>query len=223
MWPRWGWTLYSLTMLAVRPHGFFARLGRLDWYGGLLRVWADGLGLTPDSRVLEVGCSAGTLSHALARHGHRVVGIDRSARAIRLAQTTHGSGTTVSVFLQGDATNLPFAKGSFDVTLAASLLNLVPEPERIVAEMARVTSPGGIVSHLFPTPEMNATAARRYIKQHALTGFSAEALALWAALAHKLDPGKAVRLLEAERVTNIWIVHYLEGMVCAVTGRKPVD
>ena len=219
MLPRFGWTIYSLAMLAVAPHGFFARLAQLGWYGDMLRNWADGLDLPPSGRVLEVGCSAGTLSNHLERRGYHVTGVDRSARAIRRARAEYTAGTAGPAFVRGDANDLPFAAASFDAALAASLLNIVPEPQRVVAEMARVATPGGIVSCLFPTPRMNAVTARRFIERHGLTGFSAQALTLWATLARKLEPEAAERLLAAEQLTNIATTYCLDGMVCAVFGR----
>jgi ubiquinone/menaquinone biosynthesis C-methylase UbiE len=215
-----GWTAYSLAMLALSPHRFFARLARLGWYGGMLGDWVGGLHLPPASRVLEVGCSAGSLSHALARRGHAVAGVDRSARAIRLARAAMVADPARPVFTQADARQLPFASASFDATLAASLLNVVAEPQQLVAEMARVTIPGGIVTLLFPTARLSAVAARQFTARHALAGFAAQALGLWAALARKLEPEAAERLLAAERLTDISSARYLDGMIGASTGRR---
>lgn len=111
MLSRLGWRAYSLAMLALRPHGFFAALTRLDWYGGLLRAWADGLNLPAPARVLEVGCSSGALAGYLARQGHDVVGLDRSARAVRHARAGHATGISKPRFTLGDAHDLPFPDG----------------------------------------------------------------------------------------------------------------
>lgn len=223
MLQRFGWTAYILAMLSLRPHAFFTRLAQLPWYGNMLRTWADGLNVGPFGKVLEVGCSAGALSHQLAERGRRVVGIDRSARAIRSARLGPPSGTTAAVFLLGNALALPFANAHFDATLAASVLNIVPERNRLVAEMARVTVPGGRVSCLFPTPQMNAATARGFAERYGLTGFAAQALSMWVALPSKLEPGSVVRLFDAERLANPAVTPLLDGMVCAVTGTKMID
>ena len=219
---RAGWTAYSLALLALAPHRFFARLARVGWYGDMLYAWADGLGLEATGRVLEVGCSAGALSGHLARSGRRVTGIDRSRRAIRHARATHGTGLAAPRFLRGDVRALPIANAAFDATLAASLINIVPDPLQVVAEMARVTAPGATVSCLFPTPRMDRMSARRFVWRHRLSGLDAQLLVLWATLARKLEPETAERLLGAAQLTNISSVHYLDGMVCAVLGYKSV-
>ncbi len=46
----------------------------------------------------------------------------------------------------GDAQALPYEDGAFDAAVSGLVLNFVPEPDRAVAEMTRVTRPGGIVA-----------------------------------------------------------------------------
>jgi len=226
MLSRPGWTAYSLMMLALRPHAFFARLSGLGWYGDALRSWSGGFGLGERGSVLEVGCSTGALARYLASNGQRVVGLDRSARAIRHARTKsaareesagHAPGP---IFMVGNAHCLPFTNGHFKASVGASLLNVVPEPERVVAEMARVTATGGVVSYLFPVPQMDSISARRFVERNALTGFSAQAISLWAALARKLDPAEGKWLLASAGLADITCVRYLDGMVCGITGRR---
>jgi SAM-dependent methyltransferase len=98
--------------------------------------------------VLEVGCGIGVGPANLARdHGCRVVGVDRSEQMIEWAHRRareHGVEDRVEL-LVADATGLPFEDGRFDVTFAESVLGFVPDRQGALAEMARVTRPGGYV------------------------------------------------------------------------------
>ncbi len=88
-------------------------------------------------RVLEVGCGPGEAAAAIAASGAGVVALDISERMVELARAR---GVDARV---GDAQELPFEDASFDCALAAWMLYHVPEPERAVAELARVLRPGG--------------------------------------------------------------------------------
>jgi ubiquinone/menaquinone biosynthesis C-methylase UbiE len=217
MIPKLGWKVYSLASLALQPHAFFAKLAGLDWYRDTLHAWISWLSPGPASAVLEVGCSSGVLAHELAKLGHTVTALDRSAAAIRYARRMGNSATPT--FMVGDAHNLPLQGGQFDYTLAASLLNVVTDPPQVLAEMVRVTAPDGIVSCLFPTPYMDVGSARAFIRKHALAGFSATAISLWAAHAPKLDPAAATQLLVSAQLIETTRACFLDRMVCAVSGR----
>jgi ubiquinone/menaquinone biosynthesis C-methylase UbiE len=97
-------------------------------------------------RALEVGCGTGLILERIARVADRAVGIDLSAGMLQQAQ---GRGLDV---MQGLATALPFADASFDLTYSFKVLAHVPDIELALAEMARVTRPGGVVLAEFYNP-----------------------------------------------------------------------
>ncbi len=98
--------------------------------------------LSPSSKVLDMGCGAGFLSHALAQEGHTVTGIDLSERSLDVARKLD---TTQRVHYQiGNATALPFSSESFDVVSAMDLLEHVEDPAAVVQEAARLLKPGGL-------------------------------------------------------------------------------
>jgi SAM-dependent methyltransferase len=105
---------------------------------------AGALGLTPSTRVLDVGCGPGRHALALAERAIPVVGLDISERFVRLAHGLDGGA-----FVRGDALRLPFADDAFDVALSLCQggFGLVrgDDPD-VLVEMARVVRPGGIVS-----------------------------------------------------------------------------
>ena len=93
-------------------------------------------------RVLDVGCGGGFLSNYLGERGHEVTGLDASTGALGVA-TAHDHSHSVR-YIAGDALSLPFADASFDVVCAMDFLEHVEDPERAIAEAARVLKPSGL-------------------------------------------------------------------------------
>jgi SAM-dependent methyltransferase len=75
---------------------------------------AEALGLEPGQLVLDVGCGPGRHSHALARRGVRVVGVDVAQRFVELARRDASTGAG---FMRGDARRLPVAPASADAAI----------------------------------------------------------------------------------------------------------
>ena len=93
--------------------------------------------VAPD-RVLEVGCGPGELAARIQGELHaNVVAVDISPRMVELAC---GRGVDARV---GNVLKLPFAAGEFDCAVAAWMLYHVPDPDRALAELARVLRSGG--------------------------------------------------------------------------------
>jgi ubiquinone/menaquinone biosynthesis C-methylase UbiE len=120
------------------------------WNHDFLALMAERLGLDSPRRVLDVGSGIGHWGRcvaALLPQGSRVVGVDREPtwveRATEAARARGLEGTLS--YVQGSADHLPFAAGSFDVVTCQTLLIHVPDPARVLAEMARVLAPGGLL------------------------------------------------------------------------------
>jgi 2-polyprenyl-6-hydroxyphenyl methylase / 3-demethylubiquinone-9 3-methyltransferase len=92
--------------------------------------------------VLDMGCGGGFLSNHLGGLGHRVTGVDASADALAIASRYDRSGLVR--YEQGDALNLRYPTGSFDAVCAMDFLEHVENPDRVIAEAARVLKPGGL-------------------------------------------------------------------------------
>jgi phosphatidylethanolamine/phosphatidyl-N-methylethanolamine N-methyltransferase len=97
-------------------------------------------------QVLEVGVGTG-LALPLYAPGLEVTGIDFSEDMLAKARekVTERGLTHVAGLRQMDARQLDFPDASFDGVAAMHILSVVPEPERVMAEIARVLKPGGIV------------------------------------------------------------------------------
>jgi SAM-dependent methyltransferase len=89
--------------------------------------------------VLDVGGGPGYFADAFTSAGARYAGVDPDAGEL----TARGgvAGNT----MRASGLCLPFANGAFDLTYSSNVLEHVPDPEGMVAEMVRVTRPGGTV------------------------------------------------------------------------------
>jgi demethylmenaquinone methyltransferase / 2-methoxy-6-polyprenyl-1,4-benzoquinol methylase len=96
----------------------------------------------PRQRILDLAAGTGASSVSLARSGAEVVAADFSPGMIAEGRRRHGSIPNLT-FVRADATALPFADDEFDtVTMSFGLRN-VSDPRTALAELLRVTKPGG--------------------------------------------------------------------------------
>lgn len=109
--------------------------------------------LPPGGRVLDAGCAAGAMSIDLARAGvGRVDAVDFSSTALRHARANaerHGVGHAIR-FVEGTLEQLGVADDSYDVVVAADVIEHIVRPETFLREMLRVCRPGGVL--LVETP-----------------------------------------------------------------------
>jgi len=99
----------------------------------------------PGDRILEVGVGTG-LSLPLYPPGCQVVGIDISEPMLELARTRLNGLRHADVRLERmDARAISFPDGHFDKVLAPYVISVVPDPDKVMAEIVRVCRPGGTV------------------------------------------------------------------------------
>jgi SAM-dependent methyltransferase len=113
-------------------------------------------------RMLDVGCGAGALALALAPHAREVVGVDPVPELLARARERAPANAT---FVEADGTALPFADESFDLAGTLRTLHHVPRPERVLAELTRVTKRGGrvlVVDQIAPPDPLDALAVDRF-------------------------------------------------------------
>jgi len=111
--------------------------------------------------VLDVGCGTGEISSRIAAMfpGARVTGVDLIESHLELARRRYDHGNLT--FRQADAFELPFAARSFDLVACRHVLQAIPTPERVLAEMVRVTRPGGHLHVIAEDYEMIFAAPAR--------------------------------------------------------------
>ncbi len=97
-----------------------------------------------DERVLDAGTGTGALAFALAPLVREVVAVDLVPELLEQGRRRGGEFPNVQ-FVEGNVTSLDLDGGSFDVAGSLRTLHHVARPELAVAELARVTRPGGLV------------------------------------------------------------------------------
>ena len=95
-----------------------------------------------NARCLDVGCSSGMMTAALAPLFRHTYGLDFDTLALASIQPEHRAGAT---FLRGDAMGMPLPDASIDVVICAQVYEHVPDDTRLFPEIHRVLAPGGIV------------------------------------------------------------------------------
>lgn len=101
----------------------------------------------PYKRMLDLGCGTGLQTEFLAGISGGVVAVDISAESIRVARGRCGHLRNAAFQVQ-DARRLSFADGTFDcvVSYGDVLSHIVNGYEDVIAELRRVTVPGGVIS-----------------------------------------------------------------------------
>lgn len=96
------------------------------------------------NHILDIGCGTGVITQDIAEFtdGH-VTGIDIDFDKLHHAKAVSNSQSVV--LLQGDAANLPFKDNTFDLVVGTVVLMYIPDKQKAVNEMARVTKKNGIV------------------------------------------------------------------------------
>jgi SAM-dependent methyltransferase len=131
--PQYNWT---------DPDAYETFMGR--WSEHLASRFLTFVNATPGGRVLDVACGTGVLTKALAEAGAHVIGIDASEGYLEGARRRR-SHPNIS-YEHGDMRHTRFDDGVFDAAVSTLALDVLPEIEQVVAEMKRVTRPGGVVA-----------------------------------------------------------------------------
>lgn len=120
-------------------HDFFLA-AKIRFLAGL---FAERFGAGARPALLDVGCGVGRMHPLLAPIVGTLAGTDLSAEALERARSDNPA---VDYLLGGEGV-LPFGPAAFDATMAVCVLHHVPPPSRpaLIAELARVTRPGGLV------------------------------------------------------------------------------
>jgi SAM-dependent methyltransferase len=95
------------------------------------------------SELLDLGCGSGELARHLAGTGYRMTGCDIAPEMLRQAELADQAQRVRWIRLDPTWRTLPFASGSLDAVIAASVLEYVSDPGAVLRECARVLRPGG--------------------------------------------------------------------------------
>lgn len=111
------------------------------------------IGIKAGARVLDVACGTGNTAIPAARAGADVIGVDIATNLLEQASQRADAENLPAQFQEGDAEQLPFADGEFDVVLTMFGAMFAPRPDRVAAELLRVCKPGGTIAMANWTPE----------------------------------------------------------------------
>jgi SAM-dependent methyltransferase len=104
--------------------------------------------------LLDVGCGTGVAAITAALRGARVTALDLTPELLdRARENAQIAGVNVD-YHEGDAENLPFNDGAFDVVVSQFGHMFAPRPEVAVVEMLRVLKPGGVMAFSTWPPEL---------------------------------------------------------------------
>jgi demethylmenaquinone methyltransferase/2-methoxy-6-polyprenyl-1,4-benzoquinol methylase len=215
--------------------------GRYDLLNDLLsagqvRLWrrvvARAVAARPGERILDLAAGTGTSTVAFAVSGAECVACDFSIGMLRagIGRVRSAPDGPQPAFVGGDALRLPFADGVFDaVTISFGLRN-VADPQRALAELLRVTRPGGrlvicefsrisvrplrLVYERYLARALPAVA-RRAARNPAAYEYLAESIVDW--------PGQAelARILRAAGWSAVQWRNLTLGIVAVHVARRP--
>lgn len=107
--------------------------------------------LPADPHILDAGCGTGEVSSRLAElfPQARILGVDIIDDHLELARSRYQSLAPRLRFEHQSVFGLDAADHTFDLTVCRHVIHSIPHPDRVLAELARVTRPGGYL-HLIP-------------------------------------------------------------------------
>lgn len=116
------------------------------WSRLIAREFIRWLSIPENSQWLDAGCGTGALSQTILEMANprKLKGIDRSESYVEFSRTNVNDPR--AEFEVANAQTLPFGRGTFDVAVSGLVLNFVPQPNQMIAELERVVCKGGIVA-----------------------------------------------------------------------------
>jgi len=136
---------------AAWASGDYAVIGiTLQIVGELL---CEAVDLQAGQRVLDVAAGNGNATLAAARRGAEVTALDYVPSLLESARERATAERLVVMFREGDAENIPYRDGSFDVVLSTFGAMFSPNQERTAQELLRVCATGGKIGLANWTPE----------------------------------------------------------------------
>jgi len=137
-------------------------------------------GISPGEKVLDVGTGTGVVAITAARSGAQATGLDLTPALLQQARENSRIAQTENiVWTEGDAEDLPYPDGSFDVVLSQFGHIFAPRPEMAVSEIRRVLRPGGRFAFATWPPEHFVGRFFAFIGRHSPVPPIGEPPVLW--------------------------------------------
>lgn len=94
-----------------------------------------------NSKILDVGCSGGTITKYISKYGNKTVGIDIDKYAINKANLDYKNKHLS--FKVASGTNMPYKTNYFDIVICNQVYSYSPKPNKIMSEIYRILKPNG--------------------------------------------------------------------------------
>jgi 2-polyprenyl-3-methyl-5-hydroxy-6-metoxy-1,4-benzoquinol methylase len=104
------------------------------------------LSIAPGMRVLDVACGTGNLAIPAAKRSADVTGIDIAPNLLEQARLRADAEGVRATFEEGDAEQLPYGDGQFDLVMSMFGAMFAPRPDRVASELIRVCRKGGTIA-----------------------------------------------------------------------------
>ena len=141
-------------------YDFFEELYNKKVYTNIGKAVAESIRKTDD--VLECACGTGAISVWIAGACKSLIATDYAPNMLRRAKKKCDGFPNVR-FEKADITKLNYQDASFDKVVAGNMIHLLPEPQKAMAELARVTKSGGqmiIPTYINKTKSSNGAAIK---------------------------------------------------------------
>jgi SAM-dependent methyltransferase len=125
----------------------------------------------PGSRVLDIGFGEGFGSEIVRKAGAEYVGIELDPEIV-----THANARYGPYFHVYDGSSIPFESSSFDLVVMLQVIALIPEPEVVLREIARVLAPAGHALISTPNRIYRLAEGQRPWNRHHYREYTADAL-----------------------------------------------
>lgn len=136
------------------------------WFQEMTGVLAPGFRIDPDDIVVDVGCGRGRASLFAAGRGAEVIGVDVNADRFEPLKAALAESPARSFrLLLGEADRVPLPDGVASKTICMEVLEHVEDPRLIIAELSRITMPGGRI--LLSVPDPLAESVQRKVAPEA--------------------------------------------------------
>jgi ubiquinone/menaquinone biosynthesis C-methylase UbiE len=172
--------------------------------------------------LLDIGTGTGRMAEIFSPVASQITALDRSPEMLRIARAKLADRTISADLVQGDFLALPLTDSSVDTVVMHQVLHFAQEPDRVIAEAARVLRPGGhlLVVDFAPHEQEDL----RSLAAHARLGFSDAQMRGWfASTAMLLEAGQT---LDGDPLTiKLWLARRRtdeKGTVGAVPQKQRI-
>jgi len=191
------------TFSAADGDDYELQMGR--WSRVLAGSFLEFTGLSDIGQILDAGCGTGALSAEIIRRtkSAEIVGVDISEAYI--AHATATTNDPRAAFKNGDLTSLPFSDATFHQVFSQLVLLFVPDSDRAISELIRVTEPGGTVSAATWDTRGGLTFNRFFMDTAAMLDSAAEKLRQRMFTRPLTRPGELANAWEAAGLVDLKI------------------